>query len=164
MGARLTQAKDSHIPLITPSSLRNKQEVREGKIRLQRLVRALGKREDKMKLGSNPELGEESSKPCQLGQKHHSSSAQCGLGFSSSRAILLGVCPQCVNVAPADVITQQMPHLSEDPTPVLALCIPREWHLHQRASKARKGWNGRGGPGQCLLVGTCTFSCGQRGK
>lgn len=91
-------------------------------IRLQRLVRAPRKRKNKTNLGIESRAGGgENSKLCQLGQKHHSFSAQCGLGFSDSRTTWLGVCPQCVNMASADVIIQQMPHLSKDLTPVCSL-------------------------------------------
>lgn len=57
--AKETQAKGSHIPLITPSSLKNEREVRVGDVRLHRPARALRERQGKIKLGLSPELEEE---------------------------------------------------------------------------------------------------------
>lgn len=59
--------------------------------------------------------GGETSKLASLGKSSHSSSFQCGQGFSSSRAALLGVCPQrvCHQLMSSYGRWGQMPQLGE---------------------------------------------------
>lgn len=67
------------------------------------------------------------------------------VGFLRLKGNIAWHLPSVWGMSPADVMNQQIPHWDKEPTPVSAPSTPAQERLHQRASKARKGWGGGGG-------------------
>ena len=89
--------------------------------------------------------GGENGMLCQLGQKQSFLILPVWAGILSLKGNTPWCLPSVRGMSPADVMSQQMSHWGEEPTPVFALSTLAQWHLHWRASTAGKGWSDGGG-------------------